>query len=579
MALRTIHIGAVEDAFQWDDAVTPFYSDGSTPMGLIIPLAPTVDNAAVRKVDLTDGAVNPLADLSYVLISANAAIPNERVLSVSGGLTLVDGGAGASVTIGLPSPFTSGNVLSANGSAFVSLTPDVAGLVDKSSTQTGIAGNKTFIGATTFQTSVDSTTGFQVIDADGGTATFTVDTVNERVGIGITPTATLHLGRTGSDALFIAYNNTVNAVTIAGNGRVTIGSTSPDLTISGGQTVTFSSSGTISNFGTITSPSSGTGALTINSGNVRIGGDAGAKLNIFNTTVGTICTTIRAASGQTANLLRIEDNSGTALFAIDKDGTILKTGITAGNISEVISIYADITGAGAAGSGVSAGFYCDNSSNVKLLIGSFTFIETSLSGANIAADFHIDLYNNTSAGAEEKFRLKSNSSIVVSLTSSTTVRELYSIVPSWGVSTDANRTGRVVFNVYDTTAREVLRIEASGSAGMFGAFGVAAVVRPTAYTQTYSTATKTHAARTAVTLTDNSAGTANTTVEALPDPADTPLTADALRDDIVTNLLPALRNNFADIVAQINALKTDIDNTAQFANQMCDDHQALGWLQ
>lgn len=56
-------------------------------------------------------------------------------------------------------------------------------------------------------------------------------------------------------------------------------------------------------------------------------------------------------------------------------------------------------------------------------------------------------------------------------------------------------------------------------------------------------------------LTDNTTGTANTTLEALPNPADTPASADALRDDLVANLIPALRNNFADLAAAINALR------------------------
>lgn len=55
-------------------------------------------------------------------------------------------------------------------------------------------------------------------------------------------------------------------------------------------------------------------------------------------------------------------------------------------------------------------------------------------------------------------------------------------------------------------------------------------------------------------LTDNSAGTANDTIAAIPDPADTPASADALRDDIVANTLPAVRNAIADLAAKINAV-------------------------
>lgn len=52
------------------------------------------------------------------------------------------------------------------------------------------------------------------------------------------------------------------------------------------------------------------------------------------------------------------------------------------------------------------------------------------------------------------------------------------------------------------------------------------------------------------------AGTATDTLEAIPDPTDTPGTADALRDDIVANLLPPLRNNLADLADAFNDLRT-----------------------
>lgn len=56
-------------------------------------------------------------------------------------------------------------------------------------------------------------------------------------------------------------------------------------------------------------------------------------------------------------------------------------------------------------------------------------------------------------------------------------------------------------------------------------------------------------------LTDNTGGAANTVVEALPVPADSPASADALRDDLAANLLPALQNDFSDLVARVNALR------------------------
>lgn len=66
------------------------------------------------------------------------------------------------------------------------------------------------------------------------------------------------------------------------------------------------------------------------------------------------------------------------------------------------------------------------------------------------------------------------------------------------------------------------------------------------------------AKQTITALTDNTGGTANDTVAAIPDPADTPATADALRDDLVANTLPALRDALADLAAKVNALITAV---------------------
>ena len=41
---------------------------------------------------------------------------------------------------------------------------------------------------------------------------------------------------------------------------------------------------------------------------------------------------------------------------------------------------------------------------------------------------------------------------------------------------------------------------------------------------------------------------------AVPVPADTPADADALRDDIATNVIPAINNNLADVQAKVNGI-------------------------
>jgi hypothetical protein len=67
-------------------------------------------------------------------------------------------------------------------------------------------------------------------------------------------------------------------------------------------------------------------------------------------------------------------------------------------------------------------------------------------------------------------------------------------------------------------------------------------------------------------LTDSTAGTANDTLEAIPDPADTPASADALRDDIVANVLPALRNDLADLAAKVNEILTAMKSAGSMAS-------------
>jgi hypothetical protein len=61
-----------------------------------------------------------------------------------------------------------------------------------------------------------------------------------------------------------------------------------------------------------------------------------------------------------------------------------------------------------------------------------------------------------------------------------------------------------------------------------------------------------------VAVTDNTAGTASRTWAALPDPTDTPASADALRDDLVANVLPVLRNWAASAADWMNDHRTNV---------------------
>lgn len=93
------------------------------------------------------------------------------------------------------------------------------------------------------------------------------------------------------------------------------------------------------------------------------------------------------------------------------------------------------------------------------------------------------------------------------------------------------------------------------------------------YTQTYATADRTHAARQAAAVTNNVTGTPDAIIVDITDPADTPASADALRDDLVANALAEIRANFADVADILEKLRADQVDTAQLLNAVIDDLQ------
>ena len=111
------------------------------------------------------------------------------------------------------------------------------------------------------------------------------------------------------------------------------------------------------------------------------------------------------------------------------------------------------------------------------------------------------------------------------------------------------------------------------------------VARPSAYTQTYATANKTHANRTAAALTDNSGGSASPggTIAAIADIAISTsggnTYADAATNTAVNALVDDAANAIEECAAQINNLVADQADTAQIVNSIIDDLQALGLVQ
>lgn len=113
--------------------------------------------------------------------------------------------------------------------------------------------------------------------------------------------------------------------------------------------------------------------------------------------------------------------------------------------------------------------------------------------------------------------------------------------------------------VLDTTTGTKI---GTGTTQKLGFWNTTPIVQPSAFTQTYSTATKTHAVLTSAVLTDSTGGTADTVV------------ADV---GLIFNQA-TLNNNFADLIAQINALRIDLTNLKQVVNAVIDDGQSVGLL-
>lgn len=101
--------------------------------------------------------------------------------------------------------------------------------------------------------------------------------------------------------------------------------------------------------------------------------------------------------------------------------------------------------------------------------------------------------------------------------------------------------------------------QVGGSSGYAGFFGTDPIVKPTALTQTYSTADATLAALTGIGVTNNAAGSGSTVAD--PESSYTRATQ---------------RNNFYALADQLNKLTADHADLAQFVNSLVDKVQALG---
>ena len=160
---------------------------------------------------------------------------------------------------------------------------------------------------------------------------------------------------------------------------------------------------------------------------------------------------------------------------------------------------------------------------------------------------------------ESGHTLISNGSLIVT----STLRSLPTNVPTTHL-TLTNNEGAGYFEglvEIDGTLYADGDIDHNGS--NIGFFATAPVAQAGAYTQTYATASATHANPTAAVLTDSTGGTANQTLVAI----------SGTSDDAEIN------NNFADLADEVNKLIADVANAKQVLNQVIDDLQAYGLVQ
>lgn len=275
-------------------------------------------------------------DAQYVVLAANATLTQERVLTGSlNEIVITDGGAGGAVTLSA-------------GSLIVQ--------TDQANTWT--------TGSQIIQTAVDTTTAFQVFDADGGAPVLSVDTVSERVGIGIAaPGAKLDIGGAhgvydvvisrGGTRVADVYKNNASALvidsvaaagTLAGfvfNGDMTVNpATHPDrLIINGESNVGFRLQiGGVNKWSNAVYVPAGvnhsyvlyndqtlTNAWYISgdTNNVGIGHlTPGGKVHIQTGTAATVGFIVQGAAAQTANLTNWETSAGTSLLEVEASGEL-----------------------------------------------------------------------------------------------------------------------------------------------------------------------------------------------------------------------------------------------------------------
>ena len=313
-----------------------------------------------------------------------------------------------------------------------------------------------------------NTTGSLIFQNSG--QIFLVDTRNVSIGIGS--------GSSSGGYEAIAIGTNALAGLTSGIQNIAIGAQAGQLVSSGGGN-------------TLIGRTSGSG-LTLGSSNTVVGNGAMAN-NVsgnFNTVIGAQAGVGTAANSYTGNTL-IGTLSGTALTTGGNNiligyqaGNTLTTGASniligydirtaAVGTANFLSIGNLIFSAGIDGTGTTL-----SSGNIGIgIVAPATKLHVLKTDAvtNTVVNVHT-IGHNTSGTAAASF----GTGLALQGQSSTTAdRDMGRIRTLWTTATDASRKARITFSAFDTAERDVLSIEASGTAPMIGFLGTAPIVKPT----------------------------------------------------------------------------------------------------
>ena len=166
--------------------------------------------------DLDVNDVNVAGDLTLEALTASRLLYLDADSNVASVADFTNWIAGTANQIIVTDPDTDGTVtLSLPQDYDTGAIPTLGGLT--------ITGNSVFgLNSSVFQPATDSTTFFQVLDADGGTPILNVDSTNERVGIGTaTPTAAFQMGDDKLIAADVNAGITASTTQSQGQGALT----------------------------------------------------------------------------------------------------------------------------------------------------------------------------------------------------------------------------------------------------------------------------------------------------------------------------------------------------------------------